>query len=184
MLVVSVAATGSIAPPRKPPHAGSTTTAVLVPMHIVTSRSSLRKPPVRQDSSMRRLDRSRAAVGGSQDHSGGVEPALGGGQECRSAEAAARAVAAGSCSAGEGHGPAADCLSGRSGESGATALPNAGASQAGPSPPGELQSLETVEGDQTRYLRLVEALADFGARLRARADTLDVPSDRRSCDCW
>jgi site-specific DNA recombinase len=43
----------------------------------------------------------------------------------------------------------------------------------------ELQSLETVEGDQTRYLRLVEALADFGARLRARADTLDVPERQK-----
>ena len=38
----------------------------------------------------------------------------------------------------------------------------------------ELQSLETAAADQTKYLRLVETLADFRARLRARADTLDV----------
>ena len=38
----------------------------------------------------------------------------------------------------------------------------------------ELQSLETVAGDQAKYLRLVETLADFHARLQARAETLDV----------
>jgi len=38
----------------------------------------------------------------------------------------------------------------------------------------ELQSLETVTGDQTKYLRLLETLADFHARLRARAETLDI----------
>jgi site-specific DNA recombinase len=38
----------------------------------------------------------------------------------------------------------------------------------------ELQSLETATADQTKYLRLVETLADFRGRLRARADTLDV----------
>jgi site-specific DNA recombinase len=38
----------------------------------------------------------------------------------------------------------------------------------------ELQSLETSAGDPTKYLRLVETLADFHARLRARADVLDV----------
>ena len=38
----------------------------------------------------------------------------------------------------------------------------------------ELQSLETAAGDQTKYLRLVETLADFHARLRARTETLDV----------
>ena len=43
----------------------------------------------------------------------------------------------------------------------------------------ELQSLETVAGDQTKYLRLVETLADFGALLRARADTLDVPERQK-----
>ncbi|MBP1598229.1 MAG: invertase [Acidobacteria bacterium] len=43
----------------------------------------------------------------------------------------------------------------------------------------ELQSLETAVGDQTKYLRLVETLADFRARLRARADTLDVPEQQK-----
>ena len=43
----------------------------------------------------------------------------------------------------------------------------------------ELRSLETVAGDQTQYLRLVETLADFHTRLRARADTLDVPEKQR-----
>jgi site-specific DNA recombinase len=43
----------------------------------------------------------------------------------------------------------------------------------------ELQSLETAAGDQTKYLRLVETLADFRARLRARADTLDVPEQQK-----
>jgi len=38
----------------------------------------------------------------------------------------------------------------------------------------ELQSLEMAAGDQTKYLRLVETLSDFRARLRARANTLDV----------
>ena len=38
----------------------------------------------------------------------------------------------------------------------------------------ELHSLETAVGDHTKYLRLVETLGDFRARLRARADTLDV----------
>ena len=38
----------------------------------------------------------------------------------------------------------------------------------------ELQSLEVAAGSQTKYLRLVETLADFHARLRARAETLDV----------
>jgi site-specific DNA recombinase len=38
----------------------------------------------------------------------------------------------------------------------------------------ELQSLETVAADQTKYLRLIETLGDFRGRLRARADTLDV----------
>jgi site-specific DNA recombinase len=38
----------------------------------------------------------------------------------------------------------------------------------------ELHSLETAAGDHTKYLRLVETLGDFRARLRARADTLDI----------
>ena len=38
----------------------------------------------------------------------------------------------------------------------------------------ELQSLEMAAGDQTKYLRLVETLGDFRARLRARANTLDI----------
>jgi site-specific DNA recombinase len=43
----------------------------------------------------------------------------------------------------------------------------------------ELQSLETAASDQTKYLRLVESLADFHARLRARAETLDVPERQK-----
>ena len=43
----------------------------------------------------------------------------------------------------------------------------------------ELQSLETVAGDQAKYLRLVETLADFHARLQARAETLDVPERQK-----
>jgi site-specific DNA recombinase len=43
----------------------------------------------------------------------------------------------------------------------------------------ELQSLETAAADQTRYLRLVETLGDFRGRLRARADTLDVPARQK-----
>jgi site-specific DNA recombinase len=38
----------------------------------------------------------------------------------------------------------------------------------------ELESLETVAANQSKYLRLVENLADFRGRLRARADTLDI----------
>lgn len=38
----------------------------------------------------------------------------------------------------------------------------------------ELQSLETAASDQTRYLRLVETLDDFHARLRERAAMLNV----------
>jgi len=38
----------------------------------------------------------------------------------------------------------------------------------------ELQSLETASADQTKYLRLVETLSDFNARLRARATILEV----------
>ena len=43
----------------------------------------------------------------------------------------------------------------------------------------ELQTLETAAGDQARYLRLVETLAEFHARLRTRADTLDVPEKQK-----
>jgi site-specific DNA recombinase len=43
----------------------------------------------------------------------------------------------------------------------------------------ELQSLEMVAGDQAKYLRLVETLADFHARLQARAETLDVPERQK-----
>ena len=43
----------------------------------------------------------------------------------------------------------------------------------------ELQSLETAASDQTKYLRLVETLADFHARLRARAETLDMPERQK-----
>ena len=43
----------------------------------------------------------------------------------------------------------------------------------------ELQSLETVAGDQAKYLRLVETLADFHARLQARAEMLDVPERQK-----
>ena len=43
----------------------------------------------------------------------------------------------------------------------------------------ELQSLEAATGDQTKYLRLVETLAGFRTRLRARADTLDVPERQK-----
>jgi site-specific DNA recombinase len=38
----------------------------------------------------------------------------------------------------------------------------------------ELQSLETASADQTKYLRLVETLSDFNARVRARAATLEI----------
>ena len=38
----------------------------------------------------------------------------------------------------------------------------------------ELESLETAADNQNKYLRLVDGLADFCARLRERADTLDV----------
>ena len=43
----------------------------------------------------------------------------------------------------------------------------------------ELQSLETAASDQTQYLRLVETLAVFRARLRARAETLDMPERQK-----
>lgn len=43
----------------------------------------------------------------------------------------------------------------------------------------ELQSLENAAIDQNRYLRLVETLADFRARLRTRADNLEVPERQK-----
>jgi site-specific DNA recombinase len=39
---------------------------------------------------------------------------------------------------------------------------------------GELQSLEAAATDQTKYLRLVETLANFRTRLSAHADALDI----------
>ncbi|MFZ2960570.1 MAG: recombinase family protein [Candidatus Ozemobacteraceae bacterium] len=38
----------------------------------------------------------------------------------------------------------------------------------------EIESLQTASADQTRYLHLVDSLADFGERLRARANTIDI----------
>jgi site-specific DNA recombinase len=38
----------------------------------------------------------------------------------------------------------------------------------------ELESLETAAADRSRYLRLVDGLADFRKRIRERAETLDV----------
>jgi len=38
----------------------------------------------------------------------------------------------------------------------------------------ELQSLELAAADQSRYLRLTETLTEFCAKLRGRAETLDV----------
>ena len=43
----------------------------------------------------------------------------------------------------------------------------------------ELQSLETAARDETKYLRLIETLADFHTRLRARAETMDVPERQK-----
>ena len=43
----------------------------------------------------------------------------------------------------------------------------------------ELQSLETAASDQTKYLRLIETLVDFHKRLRARAETMDVPERQK-----
>jgi len=75
---------------------------------------------------------------------------LGGGQECRSAEAAARAVAADRARLAKGMDRLADCLSGRSGESGATALRMPELRKQDQALQAELQSLETVEGDQNQ----------------------------------
>jgi site-specific DNA recombinase len=38
----------------------------------------------------------------------------------------------------------------------------------------ELESLETTTADQSKYLRLLDGLADFRERFRERADTLDI----------
>jgi site-specific DNA recombinase len=47
----------------------------------------------------------------------------------------------------------------------------------------ELQSLEMTAVDPTRNLRLVETLAQFRTRLRARGNVLEV-AERESYDCW
>ena len=38
----------------------------------------------------------------------------------------------------------------------------------------ELEALRTSAEDQQRYLRLVDSLTQFGARLQSRAETMDV----------
>lgn len=43
----------------------------------------------------------------------------------------------------------------------------------------ELQALETAVADQQRYLRLVESLAPFRARLRSRAESMDIRERQR-----
>jgi site-specific DNA recombinase len=43
----------------------------------------------------------------------------------------------------------------------------------------ELQSLALTAADQSRYLRVTETLADFCAKLHARADTLDVTDKQK-----
>ena len=43
----------------------------------------------------------------------------------------------------------------------------------------ELQALETAVEDQQRYLRLVESLAPFQARLRSRAESMDIGERQR-----
>jgi hypothetical protein len=66
------------------------------------------------------------------------------------------------------------CLSGGSGQLGATASKNAGVKQEIPAVESELQSLETAAVDQARYLQLAESLDGFRIKLRERAKTLDV----------
>ena len=44
---------------------------------------------------------------------------------------------------------------------------------------GELQALETAVADQQRYLHLVESLAPFQARLRSRAESMDIEERQR-----
>jgi site-specific DNA recombinase len=43
----------------------------------------------------------------------------------------------------------------------------------------ELQAIETAVADQQRYLHLVESLAPFQARLRLRAETMDIEERQR-----
>ena len=43
----------------------------------------------------------------------------------------------------------------------------------------ELQAMETAAADQQRYIQLVESLAPFRARLRARAETMDIEEKQR-----
>ena len=43
----------------------------------------------------------------------------------------------------------------------------------------ELEALETASADQQRYLRLVESLAPFQARLRTRAESMDIGERQR-----
>jgi len=43
----------------------------------------------------------------------------------------------------------------------------------------ELQAMETAVADQQRYLRLVESLARFQARLRSRAESMDIGERQR-----
>lgn len=43
----------------------------------------------------------------------------------------------------------------------------------------ELEALETASADQQRYLRLVESLAPFQARLRPRAESMDIGERQR-----
>ena len=43
----------------------------------------------------------------------------------------------------------------------------------------ERQAIETAAVDQARYLRLSETLTEFGARLRARAETLDMAARQK-----
>ena len=43
----------------------------------------------------------------------------------------------------------------------------------------ELQALETAAADQQRYLHLVESLAPFQARLRTRAESMDIGERQR-----
>ena len=43
----------------------------------------------------------------------------------------------------------------------------------------ELQALETAVADQQRFLRLVESLAPFQARLRSRADSMEIAERQR-----
>ena len=152
---VSAVATGSIAPRRKPPHAGSITTAALVPTRIVISRAPsatihrfvrtslmrvvwkevvrlLEDPRIIQDELNRRLEAARNADPLKQredqlrrDHA-------------RLAKGMDRLLTG---------------LPGRPGESGTTSLPDAGTPQAGPSHSGRT----AVAGDGRRRSNQVSA---------------------------